>query len=161
MFGKKKPPSMNIHDFSSKIPMIMSYLHRLLASAIGAGIAEAVWDIDVYGHRLMPWKKVVLLLWGNHFAYRCCKGAQNLAAEPADLPDVFFRWSLESFLRGLRFDMLTQVEGWGLTRCIMRSDCSCKVAAWGSWGTSLWSGEIVKLSLMLQVQVPVSWNRTT
>ena len=27
--------------FPSNIPMIMSYLHRLLASAIGAGIAEA------------------------------------------------------------------------------------------------------------------------
>lgn len=84
-------------------------------------------------------EKKFYFLWGNHFAYRCCEGAQNLAAER------WFVW--RGFLRGLRFDMLTQVEGWGLTRCIMRSDCSCKVAAWGSWGTSLWSGEIVKLSL--------------
>ena len=151
MFGKQKNnhPWFFLLIFQWSCRIFTGYSHLPLV----LGLQRQRFDVDVYGHRLMPWKKVVRTFVRQplclQMLLRCPK------------PCSSFRWSLESFLRGLRFDMLMQVEGWGLTRCIMRSDCSCKVAAWGSWGTSLWSGEIVKLSLMLQVQVPVSWNRTT
>lgn len=132
--------------FPSNIPMIMSYLHRLLASAISAGIAEAVWDVDVYGPRLMPWKKVV----------RTCE-ATTLPTDVAKVPQTLQQFPVKSGEVFKGIEIWYADTSWGLRPYSLqsRSDCSCKVAAWGSWGTSLWSGEIVKLSLMLQVQVGI------
>ena len=135
----KKQPSM---IFPSNIPMIMSYLSQVTR------ICHWCWDCRGSLRRRCVWSQIDAV----KKSYSCTFVRQPLCLQMLQRcakPCSRTCWLVKSGEVFKGIEIWYADASWGLRPYSLqsRSDCSCKVAAWGSWGTSLWSGEIVKLSL--------------